>query len=310
MDSQYPSPMDRPPVTMSLFSNSKLLTAWSTRSWEIEAQRLQDASDLLYNHLRRDFMARRQTLQADLLEVIQSAASPRDLQIPLWTFHTSYVPQLSREDYAKVQGHLRRHGYEWSIGLVDMYFDPEGVEVFEWDWQWKSRPVTVQRIVKYTDLLPRLALLFGLDFQVVPTHAGVKKLSDPGGVQVYKTDLQLKYYPKGLPRSLWDKQVTVRERYADYAAPVHENYVHLWTGVPSVTEPIHPPLPASGSSTPPPSAPAEAPPVLPKRSNGGGIERDLSGPRILTYEGPDGLERAARDLVSDTICHCNYHSEY
>jgi hypothetical protein len=39
---------------------------------------------------------------------------------------------------------------------------------------------------------------------------------------------------------------------------------------------------------------------LPKRSNGGGIERDVSGGRVLTYEGPDALERAARDLVSGT----------
>jgi hypothetical protein len=291
---------------MSLFSNNNLQSAWSTRSWEIEAQRLQDASDLLYDYLRHDFVARRQTLQADLLEVIQSAKSLKDLQIPLWTFHTSYLPQLSREDYAKVQGHLRRHGYEWSIGLVDKYFDAETSVYYEWNWLWKTRPVTVQRIVKYTDLLPRLALLFGLDFQVVATRVAVKKLSDPAGVRVYKTQLQLKYYPNGLPRSLWDKQVTVREKYANYVAPVHENYVHLWTGVPSVAEPIHPPLPASGNSTPPPSAPAEAPPVLPKRSNGGGIDHDLSGPRILTYEGPDALERAARDLITDTrACHCN-----
>jgi hypothetical protein len=303
--------MDRPPNSMSLFSNSKLLSAWFTRSGEIDAQRLQDSSDLLYNHLRREFVSRRQSLQTDLLEVIKTAASPRDLQIPLWTFHTSFVPQLSREDYAKVQGHLRRYGYEWSIGLVDNYFDPERTEVFEWGWQWKSRPVTIHQIVNYTDLLPRLALLFGLDFHVVATRVAVKSLSDPADVKVYKTELQLRYYPKGLPRALWDKQVTVREKYADYAAPVHEANVHLWTGVPSVVE---------APSTPPPAPAAEAPPLLPQRSNGGGIDLssvgdvsrrlDFNESGIYTYEGEDALERAARDMVSGTVCHCDYHHEW
>lgn len=296
---------------MSLFSSSKLLSAWSTRSWEIDAQRLQDSSDLLYDRLRTDFLSRRQSLQADLLEVIKTAASPRDLQIPLWTFHTSFVPQLSREDYAKVQGHLRRYGYEWSIGLVDQYFDPERIEVFEWDYQWKSRPVTVQRIVKHTDLLYRIALLFGLDFQVVAVPVAVKTLSYPAGVKVYKTELQLKYYPKGLPRAVWDKQVQVREKYADYAAPIHEAYVHLWTGIPSARE---------APSTPPPAPAAEAPPPLPQRSNGGGIDLptvgdvsrrlDFNESGIYTYEGEDALERAARDMVSGTTCHCDYHHEW
>jgi hypothetical protein len=248
-------------------------------------------------------LSRRQSLQADLLEVIKTATSPRDLQIPLWTFHRASVPQLSPEDYAKVQGHLRRQGYEWSIGLIDSSFDPERIEVFEWDWQWKTRPITVWRIVKHTDLLPRLAILFGLDFQVVAVPVAVKNLSDPAGVQVYKTELQLRYYPKGLPRALWDKQVTVREKYADYVAPVYDANVHLWTGVPSVVAP---------PSTPPPAPPAEVPPPLPQRSNGGGVSRvlDFSDSGIYSYEGSDALERAAQDMLSEVPCHCDYHNEW
>ena len=120
---------------MSLFSNSKLHSAWSTRSWEIQAQLLQDSSDLLYDHLRRDFMDRRQSLQANLIEVIKTAGSLKDLQIPLWTYHTTVLPKLPSEDYEKVVGHLRRHGYEWSIGQVNPDFNPEEIELWAWNWQ-------------------------------------------------------------------------------------------------------------------------------------------------------------------------------
>jgi hypothetical protein len=287
---------------MSLFSNSKLQAAWSTRSWEIEAQRLQDANDLLYDYLRYQFVACRRTLQDELIEVIKSAKSLKDLQIPLWSYHTTFLPKLPREDYEKVQSHIRRHGYEWSIGLVDKYFDAETSVYYEWNWLWKTRPVTIHNLVNKTDLLRRLALLFGTDFRIVARSVAIKTLEEFGGVKVYKTELQLQYYPNGLPRHYLDEVLYTQEKYADYKAPVREALVHLWTGVPSVVQS----LPPSRSSTPPPSAPAEVPPVLPKRSNGGGIERDLSGPRILTYEGPDALERAARDLITDTrACHCN-----
>ena len=60
---------------MPLFSNSKLLSAWSTRTWEINAQRLQDSSDILYDCLRSEFLARRQDLQASLLEVIRTSTT-------------------------------------------------------------------------------------------------------------------------------------------------------------------------------------------------------------------------------------------
>lgn len=291
------------PNTMSLFSNSKLHAAWSTRSWEIKAQSLQDASDLLYDHLRRDFVARRQTLQADLLEVIKTAGSLRDLHIPLWTYHASCIPPLDRGEYAKVQSHLRRHGYEWSIGLVHPDFDPENTETWGWEWQWKSRPSTVKQLVKHTDLLRRLSLLFGADFYVTVCPVAVKTLDDLHGIKVYKNQLQLHYYPKGLPQNCRENLLYIQEKYADYAAPVHEEHVHLWTGVPSVVEP---PLPPSRCSTPPPPLEREEPPPLPQRSNGGGIERDLSGGRVLVYEGADALERAARDMVADTTCYCSY----
>ena len=301
---------------MSLFSSSKLQSAWSTRTWELQAQNLQDSSDLLYDYLRREFVTRRQSLQTDLLEVIRTARSHRDLQIPLWTYHTTVLPKLPSEDYEKVVGHLRRHGYEWSIGQVNPHFNPEEIELWAWNWQWKTRPVTVNEIVKKTDLLQRLALLFGTDYRVVATPVAVKTVDGFDDLKVYKTQLQLHYFPNGLHQHLLDSHANTARKYENYAAPVHEGYVHLWTGVPSV---VIPPLPASGSVTPPPSAPAEAPPVLPKRSNGGGVElldevsRRLDYSQragVYTYEGTDALERAARDLVSGSVCHCDYHNEW
>jgi hypothetical protein len=309
-----------PPDTMALFSNYALSNAWTRRSIELAAQRLQAHNDMLYEHLRRNFAARAEPLQDSLLEAIRSAPSKEALSVPLWTYHSTYIAdwKASRDQtmaFGDFEGWLRTKGYEWSIGKVRPDFNPETIETVAWEWEWDSRPETVYRIVSKTDLLDRLALLFGNSFVVTRSVIATKSILKPFEAQVYRTELRVHYYPKGLPTAIRDRQAAVRAKYADYRSPVGEGNTHLWTGVPSEVEPGLSNLPPS----PPPSVIPPEPPLLPRRTNGGGIgplvddvSRRLDFASIHVYEGEDALQRAARDTLASAQddsapCHCGYH---
>jgi hypothetical protein len=310
---------------MALFNTNLLSISWDMRVHELNAQRLQRHNDMLYNYLRRDLMTRSESLEDDLLEVIRTADSKLDLEIPIWSFNRLFFAQnpatLPPRELAHFQGWIRQKGYDWSIGRVHEGFDPATIELVDWGWEWQSPPVTVHQIVQKTDLLQRLALLFGDDYRIEARIAGAtKQIREPFESYVYTTELRLHYYPKGLPTALQVKRETVRTKYAGSNAPVGEEYVHLWTGVPVKAEP----------STPPPAPIPPSPPVLPRRSNGGGIQAEEDGVNrqldftIQVYEGEDVFERAARDTVTDLIrseangslrsypqgCYCGYaHSD-
>lgn len=294
---------------MPLFSNSKLLSAWSTRTWEINAQRLQDNSDILYDCLRSEFLARRQDLQASLLEVIQTSTTKQDLEIPLWTYHySSFVKPFSEIPPAvlsETKELLRKKGYNWIVGLVRPWLNSEDLDRY-WtlEYLWEMPPTSVHTLLRKTDILERLALLFGDNFRIVSVPMSTRTLSEPTEVRIIKAELRLQYFPKGLPSYLQEKHNRARERYADYACPEWYGRPYVWSGCREEKRPQTPP---------PPPVPAE-PPALPRRSNGGGIqlpEQDDVYRRldfsVDTYDGPDALEHAARDMLAS--CYCGHHHE-
>lgn len=312
---------------MPLFS-SLLSDQWARRALELNAQRLQAHNDMLYEHLRRDFTARARDLQDSLIEAIRTASSKADLMVPLWTFNSTYIANWaeSRRDamaFAHFEGRLRNKGYEWSIGRVRPAFDPEFVDTTSWTWEWDSTPATVYRVIRRTDLLTRLALLFGDRYTVTTEVVATKPIHEPFEAQVYRTELRLHYFPDGLPTATRNLQEVVRQKYANYRAPVDEAFVHLWTGKPSQRDPVVVREPPGFSNLPPspvPSAAPSEPPQLPRRTNGGGIQalsdggsaRRLDFGSIHVYEGEDALERAARDTLASAQddsapCHCGYH---
>jgi hypothetical protein len=277
---------------MSLFSTLKLATAWSTRSREIEAQRLQEHSDLLYDVLRSDFVARRQSLQDDLLHVIQNANSKTELHIPLWsynyTYHVTKHSDISPEVYVEMLDTIRKNGYQWSVGLLEPGTSVE-------DDLWEKYPTSVESVFRKTDLLQRLAILFGDDYRISIFPVSVKFLTEPYEARVVKCELRLHYYPKGLPDYMWNKHDEVRQRYMDYAAPEWNGTPAVWTGC----RDDPPALPPSRASTPPPPLVSDEPPPLARRSNGGGVQ--------LLGEDFDGVSRRLSFNVSP--CHCGYHHE-
>ena len=265
---------------MSLFSNIKLGTAWSTRSREIEAHRLQEHSDLLYECLRSEFVARRQLLQDDLLHVILNATSRNELSIPIWTYKYMYHGSNGSD--------LDRIRYEWSVGLLHPWTTSEDLDRF--DGIWEKTPVSVESVFRKTDILQRLALLFGDDYRISIVPISVKILDE---ARVATCELRLNYYPNGLPDYMWYKHDEVRQRYTDYAAPEWVGFPYVWSG-------YNPALPPSRASTPPPALVPDEPPVLPRRSNGGGVQ-------LLGEDFFDGVSRRLSFNVSP--CHCGYHHD-
>jgi hypothetical protein len=224
--------------------------------------------------------------------------------------------------FGAFEGRLRDKGYEWSIGRVRPAFDPEFVDTIAWTWEWDSRPATVYQVVTKTDLLDRLAVLFGDRYLVSRSVVATKSIHEPFEAQVYRTELRLHYYPNGLPTALRNRQEVVRQKYAGYRAPVDEAFVHLWTGKPSRRDSVvEPPGFSNLPPSPVPSAAPSEPPQLPRRTNGGGIQawsddggsaRRLDFAGIHVYEGEDALQRAARDTLASAQdesapCHCGYH---
>jgi hypothetical protein len=252
---------------MSLFTQSTLSAAWRTRSSELSARTLQPYNDILYEVLVANFESRRDELQAEILKVIQSASSLRDLSIPLWSYKTT-IYQESRKVLAKLpsfqpmEERMRRRGYHCTVGTVPETFDPETVETndseYGWTYSWDTAPVSVGKVIRGTDLCHRLALLFGDSFRVESRLIATKRLTDPFPTTILHSELWLNYYPRGLLACVHTAQAAVRQKYEEYTAPVRAAWVvpYVWEGVPSTVRRME------GTLTPPPSPRPPSPPPL------------------------------------------------
>jgi len=287
------------------FSKIALYSAWVRHQAQLRAQRLQPHNDFLYEVVKESILARREELFNDLLVVSATSLTPQGLSIPLWNYcAASYDAPKSSLDSTKLRESeelLRRKGYQWFVGLVprgegpDVRYDEDG-----WDSTWRWRlPQPVHDVVRNTDFLQRLALLFGNDkFRVDYSIVSEKRLRKPLPVRVMKVELRLHYHPNGLYKGPRDALRKVEDKYKTYVPP-SSSWLMPYVSKGSVED-------EDGYHTP--SVPVRLPgdpPALPQRSNGGGIAPSL-GPSdsspYVNYEGE------ARDLTLDfNACHCGYH---
>jgi len=145
---------------------------------------------------------------------------------------------------------LRDLGYQWMVGLTFHGFDPNAFEytdTAEWDGIWMHRPPTpVHDVVRDTDFLNRIALLFGSDHYSVSYQVkGRMVLTQPTDIVVESVDLVLHYHPDGLNgQALEDLQATA-DKYADHVpAFVAWDLPFVWQGKPVRTPPSSPRLPS------------------------------------------------------------------
>lgn len=283
------------------FSDHALYSAWSKHQTELRAQRLQPHNDFLYEVVKDSILARREELFNDLLMVASTSLTPQGLSIPLWSYcAASYdAPRtsLDAERVRETDELLRRKGYQWFVGLVpkgeepDVQYDEVG-----WDSTWRWRlPQPVHDVVRNTDFLQRIALLFGNEeFRVDWSTVSQKYPSAPLKTRVVKVELRLHYYPKGVHPRTRSALRRAEEKYATHVS-ASSPWLMPYVSKGSVEQ-------ETGYASPVPHAPRQDPPALPQRSNGGGIHH---------YEGSDALQRAARDLLQSfdeaAPCHCGYH---
>ena len=295
--SKQPLPrlVTRIPSTMSLFNSNTLGAAWSARSREIEAQRLQEHNDILYEYLRHDILARKDALQEDLLETIKTATHKTELSIPIWTYYHARLLQkptdVEPETYVETKEYIHKNGYDWTVGLVRPGYDVHDLEINP--YLWEKPTASVHTVIRKTDILQRIALLFGDNFRVVCVVPPVSmRVRGPMEADVKWSLLVLHYFPRGLPEHFQRSQRAVKDRYAAYRGSEWVGTPYVWKGRREA--------PPSRASTPPPPLVADEPPPLARRSNGGGIQRDED----------DDVEEVRRRLAfSVSPCHCGYYHD-
>lgn len=313
------------------YDETALSTAWEMQFKTIRAKRLQHQNDLLFTVVRDDIFSRRAEIHAALMTVARTSLTPNGLSVPLWTYKTAHYVKPFREivgtqEFLDTEQVIRRTGGEWFVGIRRS--DEHPLDRFHedgWDSIWRWRPVaTVDEVVRHTDFMNRIALLFG-DHHYRVSKEVVRRtvLAEPLEVVVEDVELTLHYWPRGVRHHVRDVLRLTKEKYETHEPDELPGVLlpYVWKGVRDADPP-----------SPVPHAVPSSPPQLPRRSNGGGIQavedevnRRIDFASIQTYEGEDAFERAARDCVADLIrseadgslrsypltsCYCGYaHSE-
>ena len=181
------------------FPDTIVHTKWHQRKAFLRAHQLQASNDALYAVVQDSILARRSELHAALLESVEAANGPADLHIPLWSYHTAhYLRSLGSLDFETADASetlLRDKGYQWFVGLTAQNPEPD-----DWDalWGW-GPPQTVHDVVRQTDFLSRIALLFGTEHYRVSYQIQARKiLTEPTDIVVERMALVLHYHPNGL----------------------------------------------------------------------------------------------------------------
>lgn len=304
------------------FPDHTVYSAWSKQNADLREKRLQHHNDMLYAVVRDDIFRRRAELHEALMTVARTSLTPQGLSIPLWSYRVAFYsePYKTSPHYATMESLIRRNGYRWSVGLVAPDYDPATAPCDtqdEWDaiWRWRL-PESVHDIVRHTDVLNRLALLFGNGDYWVSKRMFYRTYPDgPLSVTVETVELRLHYFPHGLRDGRLDSILKTKAKYEDYE-PVYIGMLrpYVWSGS------VDPP--GFSNASPAPAPLPASPPPLARRSNCNGVD-DVSTP--TTYSSMPPLISARRlsfdngsdagdeeDAVVVPTCYCGHprHNEW
>jgi len=273
-----------------------LRAAWRARSRILRKQRMQIANDALTSVVTEHITSRRIDIENSLFDAIHTADSVMDLSAPLWAYLTpAYDPMpgssIADGTYASMDQDLRDKGYRSMVGRATPSRYPSR--------DWVDTLVPVDDVVMMTDFMKRIALLFGEDtFRVSRTSTPTLRIEEPLGVTILTVELRLHYHPNELNAPAKAALQRVKSKYERYTPT-------LEAGVfPRVWPEELPETPGFSNRTPPePASPIGEPPILPRRTNGGGLKledvQDSPTPaRRLSFSD------AARDTT--TTCYCGY----
>lgn len=256
------------------FDEIAISSAWEAQTKAVRAHRLQRHNDILFQVVRDDIFSRRAEIHAALTMVAGTSLTPQGLSIPLWSYNTArytrpYNTVVGTREFEIMEEQIQRKGYRWSVGLVPPGFDSAAFALNpeeEWDsiWRW-LQPRSVDEIVRHTDFLNRIALLFGeYHFRISCREVSRKVLDHPLETVVSKMEIRLHYHPRGVYRWVRNSLQATTDKYeAHRPTELGSLCPYVWAGAVDV-----PPSPV-------PHAVPASPPPLARRSNGDGIAREL-----------------------------------
>lgn len=196
-----------------------LRSAWADRAKVLARQRYDRYGDILYAHLLDVLVPTKEATLAALAARIQTATTPKDIEVPLWSYTACY---------SKVK--------------EDPLFDTRiGTKLFGGVPALPAE--SVYAVLHTTDVLYRLAAAYGADFYVYDRISETLSESDRR-VQTRRT-VMLAYYPHGLPLEL---STRVQDAYTRQMG--RTPYTPSWAESLSVVEPIETP-PQSPANSPP-----------------------------------------------------------
>jgi hypothetical protein len=154
-----------------------LKCAWKSRKTRVE---LDTYGDLLFEVIRAELPDPTEVLN-NLMDCVQYAQRPSDIRMPLWSYRTRYwtKPRTFDTDQEEEDASMiHRRGWHWTVGTNQRAHKP------------------MDLIVKKTDLLPRLAALYGPCFHC--TRGNVLWYSTDR-YDVTETTIWLVYTPREQP---------------------------------------------------------------------------------------------------------------
>ena len=195
-----------------------LRDAWTARARQLARQRYERYGDLLYAYLLDLLTPQVPLTMTALMARIQTAASPKDIEVPLWQYTSCY-----------------------SKGKEEPLFDTRiGTKVFGLP---ALPSVSVYKVLHETDVLHRLAAAYGQSVYIYDRHT--ETLCETDQRVQSRRELVLAFYPYGLPEALFK-----RIQDASAAQLSRTPYTPTWTESLSLTEPVQTP-PQSPPSSPP-----------------------------------------------------------
>lgn len=204
------APFFAPTMTNHVLSTDDFSNLWRGRKAQLDAVGLQPYCDVLYQEMRKELLGMKAELSSALRQKIGEASHPRELKIPFKSFFSTYEPSWPQNCYEgsdiwKAMVEFRREEYVMAQTILDNGWDARIAVVREPEWEdtycppqqksWTLRPQRIYAIVKKTDLLQRLAALFGPDFSVSLKSEYEPRTVDGREYLVYRNTFHLHYIP-------------------------------------------------------------------------------------------------------------------
>lgn len=216
------TPFFAPTATNGVLSTDDFSSLWQGRKAELDAERLQPYSDILYEDIRHELMGMKAELSAALKAKIKTATHPRDIAVEFKSFFSAYEPSWPRIAYEgsdtwKAMVDFGREEYVRAQTIIDAELDARiGVARNE-DWDdsdcmtcygdeegagrksWILPPERTYNIVKKTDLLQRVGALFGPNFYVTLKSEPEERIIAGRVYLIYRNTFLLHFMPRPSP---------------------------------------------------------------------------------------------------------------